>query len=48
MFLVILIDNVAALAQVMAWRQIAHKPLSEAMSVVCSTNAYMRHSASMS
>ena len=42
-----LIDNIAALFQIMAWRQIGDKPLSEVM-MVCFTDAYMHHSASMS
>ena len=35
-----LIDNMAALVQIMAWRQTGDKPLSEPMSVCC-TDAYM-------
>ena len=42
-----LIDNIAALIQIMARCRIGDKPLSGAM-LVCFTNAYMRHSASMS
>ena len=42
-----LINNMRALVQIMAWRRIGDKPLSEAM-LVCFTDAYMRHSASMS
>ena len=42
-----LIDNLAALVQIMAWRQTGDRPLSEAMSVYF-TDAYMRHSTSMS
>ena len=42
-----LIDNIAALVQVMAWRWTGDKPLSEAV-VVCFTDAYVHHSASMS
>ena len=41
------INNTPALLQTMAWRRTGDKPLSEAM-VVCSTDAYMRYSASMS
>ena len=43
----VLIDNMAALVQIMAWRRRSDKPLSEPM-LVCCTNAYMRHSALMS
>ena len=39
-----LIDNTAALVQIMAWRRTGDKPLSEAM-LACCTDAYMRHSA---
>ena len=39
------IDNIAALVQIIAWHPPGDKPLSEPMMV---TNAYMRHSASMS
>ena len=42
-----LINNVTALVQIMAWRRIGEKPLSEAM-LVCFTDAYVRHSVSMS
>ena len=42
-----LINNMTALVQIMAWRRIGDKPLSEAM-LVCFIDAYMRHSASMS
>ena len=35
-----LIDNTAALVQIMAWRRIGHKPLSEAI-LVCCTDTYM-------
>ena len=42
-----LIDNIAALLQILACRLFGAKPLSEAM-VVCFADAYMRHSASMS
>ena len=42
-----LIDNMAALVQIMAWRQTGDKPLSEPMLARC-TDAYMRYSASMS
>ena len=34
-----LIDNIAALVQIMAWRWTGDKPLSEAM-FVCCTDAY--------
>ena len=37
----------ATLVQLMAWRRIGNKPLSGAM-LVCSTDAYMRLSASVS
>ena len=37
-----LIDNKSALVQVMAWRRISDKPLSEAM-MTQFTDAYMRH-----
>ena len=40
-------DNKTTLVQIMAWHQTTDKPLSEAM-LVCFTDAYMRHSASMS
>ena len=42
-----LIDNMAALVQIMAWHRTGHKPLIEPM-LVCCTDAYMLHSASMS
>ena len=42
-----LINNMAALVQIMAWRQTGDKTVSEAM-LVCCTDAYMRYSASMS
>ena len=42
-----LIDNMAALAQLMAWHRIGDKPLSVPM-LVCFTYAYMRHSAALS
>ena len=42
-----LIENKAALVQIMAWHRTGNKPLSEAM-LVCCTDTYMRHSASMS
>ena len=42
-----LIDNMAALVQIMAWRRRGDKPLSEAM-LACCTEAFMRHLASMS
>ena len=42
-----LIDNMAALVQIMAWRRTGDKPLSEPMMAYC-TDAYMRLSASMS
>ena len=41
------IDNKQALAQIMAWRLTGDKPLSELM-MAHFTDAYMRHSASMS
>ena len=41
------INNIPALVQIMAWRRTADKPLSEPI-LVCCTEAYMRHSASMS
>ena len=41
------INNIPALVQIMAWRRPGDKPLSEPM-VMLSTDAYMRHSASMS
>ena len=37
-----LIDNNPALVEIMAWRQIGDKPLSEPM-LTWSTDAYMRH-----
>ena len=40
--------NIPALVQIMAWCRAGDKPLSEPMLVVCFTDAYMRHSASMS
>ena len=40
-------NNIPALVQIMAWCQSGNKPLSEPM-MVCVTDAYMRHSASMS
>ena len=42
-----LIDNMAALVLIMAWRRTGAEPLSEAM-LPCYTDAYMRHLASMS
>ena len=42
-----LIDNMAALVQIMAWRRSGDKPLSEAI-LVCSTDAYVRLLVSMS
>ena len=42
-----LIDNMAALVQIMAWRQTGDKPLFEAM-LLCYTDIHMRHMASMS
>ena len=42
-----LIDNMSALVQVMAWRQIGDKPLPEAM-MTQFTDAYMRHYGEMS
>ena len=41
------INNILALVQVMAWRRLGDKPLSEPMPTRF-TDAYMRHSASMS
>ena len=41
------INNIPTLVQIMAWRRIGDKPLSEAM-VVEFADAYMRHSASVS
>ena len=41
------IDNMGALVQIMVWHQSDDKPLSEPM-MVWFTDAYMRHSASMS
>ena len=41
------INNIPALVHVMAWRRPGDKPLSDAM-MVKFTDAYMRHSASMS
>ena len=41
------IDNIPALVQIMAWRRPGDKPLSEPMMGLF-TDAYMRHSASMS
>ena len=41
------INNIPALVQVMAWRRPGEKPLSDPM-MVKFTDAYMRHSASMS
>ena len=41
------INNIPALVQIMAWRRPGDKPLSEPM-MVSFTDAYMRHSASMS
>ena len=40
------INNIPELVQIMAWRQLGDKPLSEPV-VVYITDAYMRHSASM-
>ena len=42
-----LIENMAALVQIMSWCLAGDKPLSEA-SVVCFTDAYMRDLASKS
>ena len=42
-----LIDKMAALVHIMTLRRINDNPLSEAM-LVCCTDAYMRHLASMS
>ena len=39
--------NMAALVQMMAWCQTGTKPLSEAI-LICCTDAFMHHSASMS
>ena len=36
------IDNIPALVQIMAWRRIGDKPLSESM-LTRFTDAYMRH-----
>ena len=41
------IDKKLALVQIMAWRQTGDKPLSKPM-MVCFTDAYLRHSASLS
>ena len=41
-----LINNKAALVQIMDWRLTGNKPLFEPM-LICFTDAYMRHSASM-
>ena len=41
------INNISALVQIMAWRRIGDKPLSEPM-MTQFTDVYMRHSASMS
>ena len=41
------INNIPALVQIMAWHQTGDKPLLEPM-FACFTDAYMRHSASMS
>ena len=41
------VSNKSTLVQIMAWRWSGDKPLSEPM-MVCLTDAYMRHSASMS
>ena len=41
------INNIPALVQIMAWRRPGDKPLSEQM-MVCFTDAYVRHPASMS
>ena len=42
------INNIPALDQIMAWRRPGDKPLSEPMMVNLLSDAYMRHSASMS
>ena len=42
------INNNPALVQIMAWRWSGDKPLCEPMTVSYFTDAYMRHSASMS
>ena len=42
-----LIDNMATLVQIMAWRRTSDKPLSEVM-MVYFTDVYMRHLAPMS
>ena len=41
-------NNIPALVQIMAWHQPGNKPLSEPMMVSKFTNAYLRHSTSMS
>ena len=41
------INNIPALVQIMAWRRSGDKPLPEPTDAY-STDAYMRHSASMS
>ena len=40
-------NDIAALVQIMAWRRLGTKPLSEPMMAKL-TDAYMRHSASVS
>ena len=40
-------NNIPALVQIMVWRRLGNKPLSEPMMVLF-TDAYMCHSASMS
>ena len=42
-----IIDNMAALVQIMAWRQTGDKPLSEALLLYCA-DVYMRHLALVS
>ena len=42
-----LINNIPALVQIMAWRRPGDKPLSDLV-MAYYTDAYMRHSASMS
>ena len=42
-----LIDVMAALVQLMAWRRVGDKPLSQ-LAMAWLTDAYMRHSASLS
>ena len=42
----VLINNILALVQIMAWRQPDDKPLSEPMMVLEITDTYMHHPAS--